>query len=127
MTTAQLVQLVRKHGGDIRLHPCTGGLQVRGLKARLRDRILRECQTQSFRLRAFLAEEHAAQYWEACGKDPEWWKTYDSFTSSSAWFACTCSAYSFPHIHTDTGPTANYVAERDVFDELKGMLPKNGK
>jgi hypothetical protein len=78
MRIAELLSRLRAHGGAIRLAP-RGGFEVRrGRMSQPAWEALKKCLAEHrTRVLAELREERAARYWEASGKNPFWYRTYE--------------------------------------------------
>ena len=70
-TAHQLLQRIRKAGGEVRLGP-DGKLQHRNVPQPLKRKLARNY----YLIQTWLAEQRASVAWEASGKNPEWWRSY---------------------------------------------------
>jgi hypothetical protein len=77
MTSYELIQRLRRQGGDIRLGP-EGKLQTKNCPKNLKRAISRSKP----RLIAWLREERASKAWEASGRNPSWWRDYPYSTET---------------------------------------------
>lgn len=122
MTSYNLIQLIRRRGGDIRLGS-NGQIQIRNCPEKLKPAI----QKHKLFVVAWLKEERASKYWEASGKDPQWWRSYP-FSHELVSPCCTCPTYAFPHIHSDYGPPVNCtLAGEDAFASLRKLVKSDSR
>ena len=59
---------------------------------------------------ACLKEERASSAWEASGRDPAWWQTYEH-SGTAVVPACTCDALLCPHNHGGPYRTPNVTLD----------------
>jgi hypothetical protein len=119
MTAHQILERIRKAGGEVRLGP-EGRLQCRRVPPRLEQLLSRNY----YRVQTWLAEGLASRAWEASGKDPGWHKNYKSpLLPITVNVPCTCSAFGFPHYHEPgSQPTYKCKAGEDAFDVLRRII-----
>jgi len=122
LSASKLIAKIRRSGGDIRIGH-EGQIQFKNCSPRLKELVRRE----RYCVLAFLREERATKAWEASGRDPNWWRAYCPTYAIPVASACTCSEFSFPHVHKDTGPAPNWRREGDVFEEIKNLMKQSKK
>jgi hypothetical protein len=116
MTSHELLQRLRRQGGDIRLGP-EGQLQTRKCPKDLKRAISRSKP----KLIAWLREQRASREWEASSRNPEWWRNYP-YSTEPFGPTCSCRLCAYPHIHNDSGPAVNSDLEgEDIFDVLQQL------
>ena len=124
MSITALLLRLRANGGDVRLGP-DDCLQVRrgSIKPAAWQVWKKRLKQDTAGVIAVLHEERATRYWEASGRDPQWWRTYP-YARTAVAPSCRCDALPFSHVHLDPGPAPNLelLPGEDVWQRLKLLI-----
>jgi hypothetical protein len=127
----ELIFRVRRQGGLVCLDSEDARLQLeRGRVTPKQWQIWEKVLIENrYSVLTILREERARSAWEASGRDPAWWQTYQ-YGQTEVTPCCTCVMHTYAHSHACSGRTPNVTLDgKTVWQRLKQIVrtSKRGK